>query len=385
MRNEGDPPADQVIQTIYARGQREAVNVAFRELFHNPSSDNLPSEVRQFLSATSDLPEWADLSKIAHAENFFMSWGALSLASLAAASLPECYVLKEEGRVLAITQNLTRRAPSRIMETAQLVVDVMQKGGLGPKGRGIMAAQRVRLLHAAMRMFLLQEPPAESAERSPQDRFEAMQWHEWPKDFGMPISQEQIAYTLLTFSYVVPRSLERFGAKIEPDDWIAHLHCWNVVGHIMGLRRDLMAETKEEARDLFEKIKARHHANTAEGRALTRATINWMKGVIPFHFMDSIVDLVVWMLLDETTALSLDVGKPGALGRFGIWLYKAIPFRIKPNRVFGRWIVGELTAMSSAAQRRLFDLPASLEQAWRVKRKKPAGDVLTAPVIANSK
>ena len=198
-----------------------------------------------------------------------------------------------------------------------------------------------------------------------------MAFFAWPHQFGMPISQEHLAYTLLTFSYVVPRSLERFGSPVTDQDWTAYLHCWNVVGHVLGLRRDLMAETKGDAEFLFARIKARHQADTPDGRALTDAVLSWQAGMLPIQLLNWVPPLVVWMLLDPATATILGVPSPGWGGRLLLAIYRVLPFAFEPNVILGRWMVSYLTALPRGWQRGLFDLPDSLRKSWRVKRKPP--------------
>ena len=91
-RTEGDRPADETVSAIFERGQLQAVNEAFGLLLRNDQLpvEQLPSELQQFLQETSPLPDWAVPDLISHAQRFFVSWGLLCLASLAAAGLPEC-------------------------------------------------------------------------------------------------------------------------------------------------------------------------------------------------------------------------------------------------------------------------------------------------------
>ncbi|MEB0178442.1 oxygenase MpaB family protein, partial [Undibacterium sp. CCC3.4] len=71
---------------------------------------------------------------------------------------------------------------------------------------------------------------------------------------GLPCNQEELAYTLLTFGYVFLRSLRTLGLGLAQEDELAYLHTWNVVGHILGIRRELMAETMEQAEALFNQM-----------------------------------------------------------------------------------------------------------------------------------
>src|SRR4029434_6031188 len=53
----------------------------------------------------------------------------------------------------------------------------------------------------------------------------------------------------------------------------AYLHSWNVVGHVLGIRDELLVHDLEEAARLFDAIKRQRAADTPDGRALTTAVI----------------------------------------------------------------------------------------------------------------
>jgi hypothetical protein len=53
------------------------------------------------------------------------------------------------------THRLINHPFRRIVETAQFVLDVMAPDGLGHSGRGVRSAQKVRLMHAAIRHLIL--------------------------------------------------------------------------------------------------------------------------------------------------------------------------------------------------------------------------------------
>ena len=71
--------------------------------------------------------------------------------SLACASLPACYAARRGVQLLSLTARLQSDPVRRIGETAQLTLDGMAPGGLVPGGRGVRDAQKVRLMHAAVR------------------------------------------------------------------------------------------------------------------------------------------------------------------------------------------------------------------------------------------
>src|SRR5436190_800161 len=78
-------------------------------------------------------------------------------------------------KVLHMTARLETDAQRRVIETAQLLVDVMASGGLSPSGAGKRSAQKVRLLHAAVRYLIGKSG-------------------QWDPALGVPINQEDLAF-----------------------------------------------------------------------------------------------------------------------------------------------------------------------------------------------
>lgn len=276
LRQVGDPPADRLVAELYAAGQTAAVNRLLTSLLRNdqPPPASLPSSVSDFLAQSAALPSWADPEQIRVGQRAFMERGPVCLTALSLASLPECYCLRNGVHVLAQTQRLSQHAERRIYETAQLLVDVMTPGGLDPGGRGVRGAQRVRLLHAAIRHLVLEQPRRQAG----LDPFAAvLQKTAWNDAWGVPICQADMAYTTLSFSWVVLRTLRILGHHLSDREETAFIHCWAVVGHLMGVVEELLPRTPKTAENLFEAIKAHQKGPTPEGRALTRAVMAAMR------------------------------------------------------------------------------------------------------------
>lgn len=273
MRGVADRAPDEAVEQVIAAGSLGQVNRMLATLIRNDQAppSELPAPVRDFL-ADSALPAWADPTKIAIAQSLFMEHGPLCLATLACASLPACYVERHEARVLMTTQKLADHEQRRILETAQFVIDVMQPGGLSAAGGGVRTIQKVRLMHAAIRRLLITPVPASASDQEARSLEEVLLRTRWDvAQWGLPICQEDLAYTLQTFCWVTLRSLERFGVDRDDDKREAFLHCWSVIGHLMGIVPELLPSTVSEAEQLFLAIQARQKAETDEGKTLTRA------------------------------------------------------------------------------------------------------------------
>lgn len=156
-------------------------------------------------------------------------------------------------------------------------------------GRGYIAAKKVRMLHASMRFMLLNPGmmrPRSDGKGGMADKFtQAHGSDPWPTEkLGVPVNQEDLAFTLLTFSYLIPRGLELIGCQITLEQKEAFLHLWRVVGHVMGLRDDLMTDKWDEAKVLYERIHRLQAGTSPEGIALTEAVMGFLKTYLPNAF-----------------------------------------------------------------------------------------------------
>jgi hypothetical protein len=120
---------------------------------------------------------------ISQGEDVFGEFGLHLVAALFCASLPECYAVAKGAHVLVFTARMSKHPFRRIVETAQFVIDVMSPDGLGEYGMGLRTAQKIRLMHAAIRHLCKTQA-------------------DWNPDCGEPINQEDLAGTLMTFSTV---------------------------------------------------------------------------------------------------------------------------------------------------------------------------------------
>jgi hypothetical protein len=291
--------------------------------------------LRHYVGAAQPLPAWADVARIARAEALFMEHGALSVTILFCASLPECYVVPDLAAVLHATGQLEERAEHRIRTTGAMIFPVMMRGGLTqPDGSGIAQVLKVRLIHAMVRNLLLRGPPegprptiAPLAAIQPGDSMtRALHVHGWDLEAcALPNNQEELAYTLLTFSYVYLRALRRLGIGFTAEQEEDTLHAWNVAGHFLGIRRELMVDTMEQAAGLFERMQARgradwvRYAHGADPRPrLGAALMGAMQSVIPDGPFKAFPVLLTRRLIERESAR--DLGLDGHVS----WLAKTL-------------------------------------------------------------
>ncbi len=299
------------------------------------SSPNLPDTTRaalqQYLTQAQALPSWADPVQLARAEKLFMDYGPLSCTLLFCASLPECYVIPDLSAVLHATGQLDHHTDYRIRSTAAMIFPVMMRGGLTePTGGGVAQILKVRLIHATIRHLLLRQCPSNAMAGLGHRRHVAWAGIVPPLDKpsngdmqhtvfangwklgedGLPCSQEELAYTLLTFGYVFLRSMRQLGLGLPERDELAYLHCWNVVGHLLGIRRELMPDTMAQAQAMMVQMQARGRMQPVSPDprpALGHALMNTVSAAIPVAAFKSFPILLTRHLCGAQTAKDIGV------------------------------------------------------------------------------
>jgi hypothetical protein len=129
-------------------------------------------------------------------------------------------VLDETGYLTRSDRDETWR---RLNETIEMVLDcVCRDDGLEVGEAGWWAVLKVRMMHSRVRRRLL----ARSGARA------------WDAEtYGVPINQEDMMGTLLSFSVNVIRSIQRTGAPwLSLREQEAYLHLWRYIGHLIGVQ-----------------------------------------------------------------------------------------------------------------------------------------------------
>ncbi len=329
-------------------------------------SPEIGAPLHSYAQASRHLPDWADLSKIERAEALFMDYGVLSVTMLFCSSLPECYVIPDLAVVLHVTGQLEKHTTYRVRATGAMIFPVMMKGGLtAPNGGGVAQIFKVRLIHATIRNLILRGSPEAAiaalgagenghyaadagvvpplAAISERDNMQqALFVHGWQTGaVGLPCNQEELAYTLLTFSYVFLRSMRKLGIALSSTDEMAYLHAWNVAGYMLGIERELMADTMEEAETLFMCMQARGRADwTSRPRQsdprpeLGNALMRSMAAVIPSRMAKFFPVLLTRYLCGPATSKNLGLSGPipwlaYLLFTGGMFLIRAIDWLVR--------------------------------------------------------
>ncbi|RKG97468.1 DUF2236 domain-containing protein [Corallococcus praedator] len=360
----GDPVADPVIQSVFANKEAEAVNRMLRSIESNVHlvPAEMPDSVEVYLNETDDWPTWADPEKVRLGQKLFHRYGMQMTLALFLWSLPSAYAWAKAARVLTWTGGIDKYVHRRIIETAQFVLDVMAEGGLEHGGFGVRTAQKIRLLHAAIRHHISRDP-----------RWKASEW-------DMPINQEDQVATLLSLA-LVPQVLPKLGMDFTPEEEHAYFHCWMLIGHFMGIRPELLPRDLEDGQQLWAAITERQVAPSENGAALTQALVDYLKLRIPGTMMDGLAVTLIRELCGDTVSEAVGLEKTDWTRHLLTpmkWMFNLADevqdqsgLAAKLSASLSRKLIEGLHTSERGGGRVNFRIPESLQEAWSVSGTVP--------------
>jgi hypothetical protein len=371
MRKVGDKPVDEAVKAVFNRAGVNEVNGIMRTLVRNdqPVPTDLPQELQTYLTTTLALPAWADASKIKQGQQVFEKYGLFITLCLFCASLPSAYADAKAVKVLYLTAQLDTDARRRVMETGQFLLDVCTVGGLDANGKGLRAIQHVRLMHGAVRHLI----------KTRGDQHPGM----WNPAWGVPINQEDMAATILSFWYVVGEPMRGLGVSLTDGEIDAYLHLWNVIGHLMGVLDEMRPHDTADAKALLDTIKRRRFMASPEGQHMTRALLVLLDQLTPTQVFDETIPPLIRHLIGDQTADLLLVprqhlrGELEQLARIADWFSthvlslvgRDVPryhFVSKWAPNFGRELLKGALELERGGERAPFDMPDHLARSWEI-------------------
>jgi uncharacterized protein (DUF2236 family) len=358
LRAVGDPSVDLLIEDLAEAGEVRAVSKVLRHLVDNdqPVPDELPERIARWLEATRHLPAWVDHDRFERGCQLVVDHGPQVCLALSTASLVWCYAGYPGVKVLTFSHRLDQDAYRRVGETAQFLLAVTAPGSLGEEGRAIRKIQKVRLLHGSIRHLIRH----------------SRRW-DLAAD-GVPICQEDLAGTLVTFSWTVVDSLRKLGVQVPDDEAEDYHYRWRVIGEMLGVDPAVIPHDLAAAEDLANAIARRNHRASEEGALMTRALFEMHANSLPSGFDGAAPALTRFLLGDEVCDL---VGVPRSRWDQRIARARAA-VRLLDRAQSSRGPLGSLTQLVSAGllnQRAIrmagrrsasfsIPVPDELQQSW---------------------
>src|SRR6185503_3627319 len=112
-------------------------------------------------------------------------------------------------------------------------------------------------------------------------------------------NQEDLVFALMTFSYVAVQGFKRLGVRMTRAQQDAYIHCWNVVGFMMGIQEELLPDGIVEAKKLYQTIVRRQAGASKAGQKLQSALSTLLVDLMPPGFKSLPVELTRTIVGDE--------------------------------------------------------------------------------------
>jgi ER-bound oxygenase mpaB/B'/Rubber oxygenase, catalytic domain len=276
LRGQGDPVADAVVADAVDGASYQDAGHILADLLGNLRSLRSDARVTEWIQEIQPTPPWVDSALVAKGQELFTEWSLDIVTALFCASLPFAYAADQGVEVLERTSQLADPGTiaRRIAETGAMLLDVSEPGSLAPGRRGYQTVRIVRLLHAVIRARLtLIAPTADGDPPVPA-------WDN--QTLGVPINQEDLLGTLLSFTTVVFRAFANMGMPLDAHDQESYLQLWGAIGALLGLESAEYVLVPSDAEALTDVIAEELHRRSPAGRHLMDVLMGEMEISMPW-------------------------------------------------------------------------------------------------------
>jgi len=267
----GDAEADAVVAGIqgkYGGGEVRKQLAKVGRWKPGSAPGGLLPEVAGYLDKPYVFPNWVNFARLKQAQCKYQVNAGAGQVVLGLYSLPVLYIDPDITLVLMGTGRLVQHTKQRVMETQAFVDQAMKPGDLNKAGPGWQWMRKVRLTHAVLRAVAkLGKPSAPVGSGGSSSPFFEDPLHilnsntqlNFGKRTDVPLDQVELAFVLLTFSWVMVDGLSKLGFRLSSAEREDHIYAWAVVGHMIGIVDELLpggpGMPVGEARPLFERIR----------------------------------------------------------------------------------------------------------------------------------
>jgi len=274
LRRSSDPAADAAVAGLIADGGLPAIGAIFKLLRANatPLPPDAPQSLKDFMASSAGLPPDLDLGRLPRGGHAFLRNALPSVVVLLASSLPRGYAAPCLAEILGISRDLELHPFGRLMGVVQLLINISDADAFQPRGRAIVTAQKLRLLHAGIRAITARHRP------------------HYPERFGVPVNHEDMLATIMGFSWLLIDGVRRLHLPLDPGEAEDLYYLWRVFGLLMGIHPpgrphddSLIPPTLADAATFYQAYVRRNNTSAernAYGVVLTRENLNMMTSMI---------------------------------------------------------------------------------------------------------
>lgn len=231
--NQVDERADAVAKEFFINNDfNQGIHAFYQQLKQYPQQRETASEaVQQLLDPLFLIPDWLDQDLLEAGGQLCNRSGTFGLATLRNYSLMGGYESAAINKPLIFTGALKKGAIKRLSDTIVFWINVTTSKGLALGNPGFVSTIMTRIIHAYSR----QQIEANSNWDS----------HAW----GRPLNQWDMQATNLGFSIVFIDGLKKLGFTPTKNEIEGVLHLWKYIGYLIGLPKELLLDTEQQAAD----------------------------------------------------------------------------------------------------------------------------------------
>ena len=275
LRGQGDPAADAAVARLVANHGSQAVGPIFRLLQanDNPLPADAPQALKDFMANSAGLPPGINPDRLPRGSAAFLKNALPSVIVLLSSSLPRGYGAPCLCEILSISRDLERHPFGRLMGVVQLLVNISAPNAFDPRGRAIVTAQKLRLLHAGIRSMAARYRP------------------HYQQQFGVPVNHEDMLATIMGFSYLLIDGIRRLDLELAPDEAEDLYYLWRTFALLMGIHPDgqphddsYIPANLTEAAEFYSSYVRRNNTPASRNRygsVLARDNLKMMEGLLP--------------------------------------------------------------------------------------------------------
>ena len=276
LRHQSDVVADDCVRRL---PDDRDLGRLFAQMDSNdaPLPTDVPAPVQEFFETTRGLPTLdgtpVDQGRLRRGEKVFMTHAFPGALTLLAYSLPQGYAAPTLTKVLHMTGNLEHHPYRRLLGVLQLLVNVSTVGGFERGGKAVVTAQKMRLLHAAIRRLVPKYLP------------------DFEQTYGVPVNLEDMLGTSMGFSLLVVEGLQMLEVGLTDDEADDFYYIWRVFAQTVGIYPTGKPDASEyvpgnltEAREFYASYRRRHYTDARrnpDGVSLARANVDMMNALLP--------------------------------------------------------------------------------------------------------
>ncbi len=223
LRQIGDDIGDDVVEALSHHGI--SVDDFLNDMHSYYATDN---RLATFIDSVTTKPAWFDNEEcdeiIRRGQLMFWKYSSTCLMGLLYFSLIGGFAAPKIIKTLDETKYITKSNNTwkRLNETLEMVIDCMELNALKVNGMGFRAVLKVRLLHSRVRLMIRK----------------SSNWDPHADNVGIPINQEDMVATLLSFSINILETLCIVGAPVLQEEKASYLFIWRYIGYLIGIKEE---------------------------------------------------------------------------------------------------------------------------------------------------